>query len=164
MNNTACWNEHVSPLFYVFSGVLSYTVIYNLLNFPAGVVPVSTVTAEDEEKLRHYKGNYQDPWDKLFKQVKMCASERWQELDQISSMTSYNIQSYYSNNPLLNTVLWNYWFFLVINTLYSGSVWWAQHSSVSSLSKGLNMTLKERLESAVAAGIGCLFLPCVSNM
>lgn len=45
------------------------TMIYNLLNFPAGVVPVSMVTAEDEEELGHYKGNFQDCFDKLFKQV-----------------------------------------------------------------------------------------------
>lgn len=44
-------------------------MLYNLLTFPAGVVPVSTVTAEDEEELKHYKGNYQDYWDKLFKKV-----------------------------------------------------------------------------------------------
>lgn len=49
--------------------VLSYTILYNLLNFPAGVVPVSTVTAEDEEELGRYKGFYQDRWDKLFKQA-----------------------------------------------------------------------------------------------
>ncbi|XP_035504416.1 fatty-acid amide hydrolase 1 [Scophthalmus maximus] len=48
---------------------LSYTMLYNLLTFPAGVVPVSTVTAEDEEELKHYKGNYQDYWDKLFKKA-----------------------------------------------------------------------------------------------
>eukprot|EP00064_Thunnus_orientalis_P008930 superscaffoldBa00001099_g8953 len=47
----------------------AYTLIYNLLTFPAGVVPVSTVTAEDEEELRHYKGLYQDYWDRLFKQA-----------------------------------------------------------------------------------------------
>ncbi|XP_070817906.1 fatty-acid amide hydrolase 1 [Chaetodon trifascialis] len=47
--------------------VLSYTMLYNLLNFPAGVVPVSTVTAEDEEELRHYKGIQQDPLDRNFK-------------------------------------------------------------------------------------------------
>nr|XP_057929347.1 fatty-acid amide hydrolase 1 [Doryrhamphus excisus] len=45
------------------------TAIYNLLNFPAGVVPVSTVTAEDEEELRHYKGLFQDQWDNLFRQA-----------------------------------------------------------------------------------------------
>ncbi|XP_030583477.1 vitamin D3 hydroxylase-associated protein-like [Archocentrus centrarchus] len=31
----------------------SCTLLYNLLNFPVGVVPVSTVTAEDEEELNH---------------------------------------------------------------------------------------------------------------
>lgn len=45
------------------------TMLYNLLNFPAGVVPVSTVTAEDEEELRHYTGNYNDRFDQLFKEV-----------------------------------------------------------------------------------------------
>ncbi|KAM7012154.1 fatty-acid amide hydrolase 1 [Tautogolabrus adspersus] len=47
----------------------TYTMLFNLLNFPAGVVPVSTVTAEDEEELKHYKGIYQDVWDKSFKQA-----------------------------------------------------------------------------------------------
>uniref|UniRef100_A0AAY4DKS8 Fatty-acid amide hydrolase 1 n=1 Tax=Denticeps clupeoides TaxID=299321 RepID=A0AAY4DKS8_9TELE len=45
---------------------LPNTTIYNLLNFPAGAVPVSTVTAEDEANLNHYKGNFQDYWDKVF--------------------------------------------------------------------------------------------------
>lgn len=45
------------------------TIIYNLLNFPAGVVPVSTVTAEDEEELKQYKGNFQDRFDNLYKEV-----------------------------------------------------------------------------------------------
>uniref|UniRef100_A0A8C8HRS3 Fatty-acid amide hydrolase 1 n=1 Tax=Oncorhynchus tshawytscha TaxID=74940 RepID=A0A8C8HRS3_ONCTS len=52
-----------------YPGTLTYTIIYNLLNFPAGVVPVSTVTAEDEEELRHYKGNYGDLWDRLYKKA-----------------------------------------------------------------------------------------------
>ncbi|XP_059196403.1 vitamin D3 hydroxylase-associated protein-like [Centropristis striata] len=47
----------------------TYTILYNLLKFPAGVVPVSTVTAEDEEELRHFKGIYQDKFDKLFKEA-----------------------------------------------------------------------------------------------
>uniref|UniRef100_A0A673X5Q0 Fatty-acid amide hydrolase 1 n=1 Tax=Salmo trutta TaxID=8032 RepID=A0A673X5Q0_SALTR len=51
------------------TSALSYTIIYNLLNFPAGVVPVSTVTAEDEEELRHYKGNYGDLLDKLYRKA-----------------------------------------------------------------------------------------------
>uniref|UniRef100_A0A668T257 Fatty-acid amide hydrolase 1 n=1 Tax=Oreochromis aureus TaxID=47969 RepID=A0A668T257_OREAU len=48
---------------------VSYTILYNLLTFPAGVVTVSTVTAKDEEELKHYKGCYQDMWDKLFKEA-----------------------------------------------------------------------------------------------
>ncbi|KAK5931102.1 hypothetical protein CgunFtcFv8_027280 [Champsocephalus gunnari] len=51
------------------STAASYTLLFNLLQFPAGVVPVSTVNAEDEEELKHYKGVYQDQWDKLFKQA-----------------------------------------------------------------------------------------------
>ncbi|XP_074491641.1 vitamin D3 hydroxylase-associated protein-like [Sebastes fasciatus] len=51
------------------STALSYTILYNLLNFPAGTVTVSTVTAEDEEELKHFKGIHQDHWEKLFKQA-----------------------------------------------------------------------------------------------
>uniref|UniRef100_A0A1A8LFP1 Fatty-acid amide hydrolase 1 n=1 Tax=Nothobranchius pienaari TaxID=704102 RepID=A0A1A8LFP1_9TELE len=51
------------------STILSYTALYNLLNFPAGVVPVSTVTADDEEELKHYKGVFQDKMDKLLKKA-----------------------------------------------------------------------------------------------
>lgn len=32
-------------------------------------MPVSKVTEQDEEELKHYKGYYGDPWDKLFKEV-----------------------------------------------------------------------------------------------
>ncbi|RXN34815.1 fatty-acid amide hydrolase 1 [Labeo rohita] len=65
------------------------TGLYNLLNFPAGVVPVSTVTEEDEAQLSHYKGVHGDVWDKLFvKAVKggvglpvavQCVSLPWQD-------------------------------------------------------------------------------------
>ncbi|XP_063057510.1 fatty-acid amide hydrolase 1 isoform X2 [Engraulis encrasicolus] len=48
------------------TSALSYTILYNLLNFPVGVVPVSTVTPDDEAQLDNYKGNFGDPWDKLF--------------------------------------------------------------------------------------------------
>uniref|UniRef100_A0AAX7VD31 Fatty-acid amide hydrolase 1 n=1 Tax=Astatotilapia calliptera TaxID=8154 RepID=A0AAX7VD31_ASTCA len=51
------------------STAVSYTILYNLLTFPAGVVTVSTVTTKDEEELKHYKGCYQDMWDKLFKEA-----------------------------------------------------------------------------------------------
>lgn len=67
----------------------SYTILYNLLNFPAGVVPVSKVTEQDEEELKHYKGYYGDPWDKLFKEAVtgcqglpvavQCVALPWQE-------------------------------------------------------------------------------------
>ncbi|XP_061895494.1 fatty-acid amide hydrolase 1 [Entelurus aequoreus] len=68
---------------------LSFTAIYNLLNFPAGVVPVSTVTAEDEDELRHYRGYFQDHWDKLFQKAVsggqglpmavQCVAPPWQD-------------------------------------------------------------------------------------
>ncbi|XP_041863322.1 fatty-acid amide hydrolase 1 [Melanotaenia boesemani] len=64
----------IGPAFnFLYCGKLTsfvtYSMLYNLLNFPAGVVTVSTVTAEDEKELKHYKGVYQDTWDKLFKQA-----------------------------------------------------------------------------------------------
>lgn len=64
----------IGPAFnFLYCGKLtvavSMTMIYNLINFPAGVVPVSTVTAEDEEELRQYKGNFQDHFDKLYKKA-----------------------------------------------------------------------------------------------
>lgn len=52
-----------------FPAATSYTNLYNVLNFPAGVVPVSTVTRADEEELKHYRGHYEDPWDKRLKEV-----------------------------------------------------------------------------------------------
>ncbi|KAG7283636.1 hypothetical protein CRUP_020409 [Coryphaenoides rupestris] len=68
---------------------LSTTVLYNLLNFPAGVVPVGTVTPEDELQLKTFKGNYQDISDKNFKQAVtggvglpvavQCVALPWQE-------------------------------------------------------------------------------------
>lgn len=44
-------------------------MLYNVLNFPAGVVPVTTVTEADEENLKHYTGHYDDPWDRRLRQV-----------------------------------------------------------------------------------------------
>ncbi|XP_026964449.1 fatty-acid amide hydrolase 1 [Sagmatias obliquidens] len=71
------------------TGAISYTVLYNCLDFPAGVVPVTTVTAEDEAQLEHYKGYFGDIWDKaLRKNVKksvglpvavQCVALPWQE-------------------------------------------------------------------------------------
>lgn len=51
------------------SGAISYTLLYNCLDFPAGVVPVTTVTAEDEAQLEHYKGCFGDIWDKALQKV-----------------------------------------------------------------------------------------------
>ncbi|XP_013930689.1 PREDICTED: vitamin D3 hydroxylase-associated protein-like [Thamnophis sirtalis] len=47
----------------------SYTNLYNVLNFPAGVVPVTNVTQADEEELKQYEGHYADPWDKRLKEA-----------------------------------------------------------------------------------------------
>lgn len=69
--------------------ILSYTSIYNLLTFPAGVVPVTTVTREDEEQMKNYKGFNQDQADVYFKQAVsggvglpvsvQCVSLPWQD-------------------------------------------------------------------------------------
>lgn len=58
-------------LLHVFSfpAAVSSTMLYNVLNFPAGVVPVTTVTEDDEEELQQYQGQYGDPWDKKLKKV-----------------------------------------------------------------------------------------------
>lgn len=45
-------------------------MLYNVLNFPAGVVPVSVVTEADEEELKHYQGCCDDSWDRTLKQVR----------------------------------------------------------------------------------------------
>ncbi|XP_076871340.1 fatty-acid amide hydrolase 1 isoform X2 [Brachyhypopomus gauderio] len=51
------------------TNALSYTGVFNVLNFPAGVVPVTTVTAEDEALLTRYRGYFGDIWDKFFLKV-----------------------------------------------------------------------------------------------
>ncbi|NXS91099.1 FAAH1 hydrolase, partial [Jacana jacana] len=48
---------------------ISSTMLYNVLNFPAGVVPVSMVTEADEEELKLYRGCCDDPWDQTLKQA-----------------------------------------------------------------------------------------------
>ncbi|KFQ85459.1 Fatty-acid amide hydrolase 1, partial [Phoenicopterus ruber ruber] len=68
---------------------ISSTMLYNVLNFPAGVVPVSTVTEADEEELRLYRGCCDDPWDRTLKQAVagavglpvavQCVALPWQE-------------------------------------------------------------------------------------
>ncbi|KAF7711920.1 fatty-acid amide hydrolase 1-like [Silurus meridionalis] len=71
------------------SGPLSYTALYNVLNFPVGVVPVTVVTDEDEDQLKHYKGNFGDVSYKTFvKAIQggvglpigvQCVAPPWQE-------------------------------------------------------------------------------------
>ncbi|NXR10859.1 FAAH1 hydrolase, partial [Semnornis frantzii] len=68
---------------------ISSTMLYNVLNFPAGVVPVSTVTEADEEDLKLYQGCCDDPWDHMLKQAVagavglpvavQCVALPWQE-------------------------------------------------------------------------------------
>ncbi|NXP26511.1 FAAH1 hydrolase, partial [Scytalopus superciliaris] len=70
-------------------GAISSTMLYNVLNFPAGVVPVSTVTEADEEELKLYQGCCDDPWDRTLKQAVsgavgmpvavQCVALPWQE-------------------------------------------------------------------------------------
>ena len=44
----------------------SYTALYNMLDYPAGVVKVTNVTEEDEMKLEQFPED--DAWDKQIKQ------------------------------------------------------------------------------------------------
>ncbi|XP_042675949.1 vitamin D3 hydroxylase-associated protein-like [Centrocercus urophasianus] len=68
---------------------ISSTMLYNVLDFPAGVVPVSTVTEADEEELKLYRGCCDDLWDRMLKQAVegavglpvavQCVALPWQE-------------------------------------------------------------------------------------
>ncbi|XP_004936823.2 vitamin D3 hydroxylase-associated protein-like isoform X5 [Gallus gallus] len=68
---------------------ITSTMLYNVLNFPAGVVPVSTVTEADEEELKLYRGCCGDLWDRTLKQAVegavglpvavQCVALPWQE-------------------------------------------------------------------------------------
>ncbi|CAK8674010.1 unnamed protein product [Clavelina lepadiformis] len=49
--------------------VMGYTGLYNFLNFPAGIVPVTKVEQSDIDALRNYRGHYGDPWDKHIKKT-----------------------------------------------------------------------------------------------
>ncbi|XP_013377042.1 PREDICTED: fatty-acid amide hydrolase 1 [Chinchilla lanigera] len=71
------------------TGAISYTVLYNCLDFPAGVVPVTTVTREDEAQMEHYRGYFGDIWDKVLQKALknsvglpvavQCVALPWQE-------------------------------------------------------------------------------------
>ncbi|KAJ6659480.1 hypothetical protein lerEdw1_018714 [Lerista edwardsae] len=84
----------LGPAFTIgFPGKLSagscYTILYNYLDFPAGVVPVTTVTKEDEENLKSLKGHYGDILDRTFRKAVtkgvglpvavQCVALPWQE-------------------------------------------------------------------------------------
>ncbi|XP_012631526.2 fatty-acid amide hydrolase 1-like [Microcebus murinus] len=43
--------------------------LYNILDFPVGVLPVTTVTSQDEEELAFYKGYYGDNSDRNFQEA-----------------------------------------------------------------------------------------------
>lgn len=71
------------------SAAISYTVLYNCLDFPSGVVPVTKVTDEDEAQMDHFQGYFGDIWDKELKKVMrngvglpvavQCVALPWQE-------------------------------------------------------------------------------------
>ncbi|KAM5127148.1 fatty-acid amide hydrolase 1-like, partial [Mantella aurantiaca] len=95
---------HPGKLFAAFS----FTMIFNMLNFPAGVLPVTMVTAEDEEELKHYKGYYNDLWDKELIQgmeggvglpvTVQCVALQWQEeqclrlMKEVETVTRGNVK------------------------------------------------------------------------
>ncbi|CAI4227918.1 unnamed protein product [Auanema sp. JU1783] len=55
--------HHVAPQ---IMQACNYTALYNLLDFAAGTVPVTTVTEEDERELQNYRAS--DPIERLIKQ------------------------------------------------------------------------------------------------
>ncbi|KAM3909912.1 LOW QUALITY PROTEIN: fatty-acid amide hydrolase 1-like, partial [Leptodactylus fuscus] len=71
------------------TSAVSYAILYNLVDFPAGVLPVTTVSNDDEEALKKYEGHHKDFWDKLLKKAVsdgvglpvavQCVALPWQE-------------------------------------------------------------------------------------
>ncbi|CAK8674012.1 unnamed protein product [Clavelina lepadiformis] len=71
------------------STFMSYTVLYNLLNYPGGVVPVTKVSHADIESLEDHQGHYGDPWDIVIKTMNkdslgmpvgvQCVALPWQD-------------------------------------------------------------------------------------
>ncbi|NXK55158.1 FAAH1 hydrolase, partial [Chauna torquata] len=71
------------------SVAVSYTMLYNSLDFPAGVVPVTMMTDEDEEELKGYQGYFRDWWDRTLAKAfhgsvglpvaVQCVALPWQE-------------------------------------------------------------------------------------
>ena len=53
--------------FFYKKGIVSYTCAYNVLDFPAGSLPVTKVTKEDVKKMADYPGN--GLWYRTIKKV-----------------------------------------------------------------------------------------------
>lgn len=89
----ACHSQCVFPP----PGAISYTVLYNCLDFPAGVVPVTTVTAEDDAQMEHYRGYFGDMWDNILKKVKpacpraLCSPDPAAVEDRVLTLTGFAI-------------------------------------------------------------------------
>lgn len=60
--------------------------LYNMLDLPVAVVTVTEVTAEDEDQLKHYRGNFGDVWDTTFVTVNMT---HFSYLEKTFIFTSY---------------------------------------------------------------------------
>ncbi|XP_078527804.1 vitamin D3 hydroxylase-associated protein-like [Lissotriton helveticus] len=68
---------------------ICYTALFNILNFPSGVVPVGTVKEDDERQLKNYTSGYNDSWDKILRKAVegsiglplsvQCVALPWQE-------------------------------------------------------------------------------------
>ncbi|XP_066297047.1 fatty-acid amide hydrolase 1-like isoform X1 [Branchiostoma lanceolatum] len=81
----ACKPEHAGKIL----ATAAYTSLFNLLNFPAGVVPVTMVTEEDERMLDDWRGYGNDGFDKFIKETTkgavglpvavQCVALPWQE-------------------------------------------------------------------------------------
>ncbi|XP_035669382.1 fatty-acid amide hydrolase 1-like [Branchiostoma floridae] len=81
----ACKPEHAGKIL----GATAYNSLFNLLNFPAGVVPVTTVTEEDDRLLDDWRGYGNDMIDKIIKETTrgavglpvavQCVALPWQE-------------------------------------------------------------------------------------
>ncbi|KAG9460885.1 hypothetical protein GDO78_018936 [Eleutherodactylus coqui] len=67
-------------------------MLYNLVDFPAGVLPVSVVTREDEDALKRYEGHHKDPWDKLLKKEELCL-RLMKEVENVTRMERQAIEN-----------------------------------------------------------------------
>ena len=52
---------------FTYSGAASYTAMFNVLNFTAGCLPVTSVTDEDLANMKDYETP--DPWHSVAKKV-----------------------------------------------------------------------------------------------